>query len=89
MSEHHSSRKLEREITFIKSMQHPKILYLEDLDLGSSESGTTIHTLEDQALRHILDGGSRVMMEHSGKESPGRKSTVENFEANTCLMKKG
>ncbi|XP_013367869.1 PREDICTED: protein FAM171B isoform X2 [Chinchilla lanigera] len=88
MNEHHSSRKLEREKTFIKSMHQPKILYLEDLDLSSSESGTTVCSPEDPALRHILDGGSGVIMEHPGEESPGRKSTVEDFEANTSPTKK-
>uniref|UniRef100_A0A8C8BQ69 Family with sequence similarity 171 member B n=1 Tax=Otus sunia TaxID=257818 RepID=A0A8C8BQ69_9STRI len=58
MNEHHPSRKLEREKTFIKNMPHSKILYLEDLDLSSSESGTTVCTPEDQAVRHILDGGN-------------------------------
>ncbi|XP_062943313.1 protein FAM171B [Cynocephalus volans] len=88
MNEHHSSRKLEREKTFIKSMHQPKILYLEDLDLSSSESGTTVCSPEDPALRHILDGGSGVIMEHPGEESPGRKSTVEDLEANTSPTKK-
>ncbi|MBZ3891092.1 Protein FAM171B [Sciurus carolinensis] len=88
MNEHHSSRKLEREKTFIKSMHQPKILYLEDLDLSSSESGTTVCSPEDPALRHILDGGSGVIMEHPGEESPGRKSTVEDFEANISPTKR-
>uniref|UniRef100_A0A8I3WL62 Family with sequence similarity 171 member B n=1 Tax=Callithrix jacchus TaxID=9483 RepID=A0A8I3WL62_CALJA len=88
MNELHSSRKLEREKTFIKSMHQPKILYLEDLDLSSSESGTTVCSPEDPALRHILDGGSGVIMEHPGEESPGRKSTVEDFEANTSPTKR-
>ncbi|XP_023568105.1 protein FAM171B, partial [Octodon degus] len=88
MNEHHSSRKLERERTFIKSMHQPKILYLEDLDLSSSESGTTVCSPEDPALRHILDGGSAVIVEHPGEESPGRKSAAEDFEANTSPTKK-
>lgn len=88
MNEHQSSRKLEREKTFIKSMHQPKILYLEDLDLSSSESGTTVCSPEDPALRHILEGGSGVIIEHPGEESPGRKSTVEDFEANTSPTKK-
>ncbi|EPY77786.1 hypothetical protein CB1_001183012 [Camelus ferus] len=88
MNEHHSSRKLEREKTFIKSMHQPKILYLEDLDLSSSESGTTVCSPEDPALRHILDAGSGAIMEHPGEESPGRKSTVEDFEANISPTKK-
>ncbi|XP_047628988.1 protein FAM171B isoform X1 [Phacochoerus africanus] len=89
MNEHHSSRKLEREKTFIKSMHQPKILYLEDLDLSSSESGTTVCSPEDPALRHILDGGSGAIMEHPGEESPGRKSTVDDFEANISPTKRG
>ncbi|XP_017736922.1 PREDICTED: protein FAM171B [Rhinopithecus bieti] len=88
LNELHSSRKLEREKTFIKSMHQPKILYLEDLDLSSSESGTTVCSPEDPTLRHILDGGSGVIMEHPGEESPGRKSTVEDFEANTSPTKR-
>ncbi|KAI5281343.1 protein FAM171B isoform X1 [Manis pentadactyla] len=88
MNEHHSSRKLEREKTFIKSMHQPKILYLEDLDLSSSESGTTVCSPEDPALRHILDGGSGAIMEHPGEESPGRRSTIGDFEANTSPTKK-
>lgn len=88
MNEHHSSRKLEREKTFIKSMHQPKILYLEDLDLSSSESGTTVCSPEDPALRHILDGGSGAIMEHPREESPGRRSTGEDFEANTSPTKK-
>ncbi|MGH0116210.1 UNVERIFIED_CONTAM: hypothetical protein FKN15_000137, partial [Acipenser sinensis] len=59
MNEHHPSRKLEREKTFIKGMPHSKILYTEDFDLSSSESGTTAAcTPEDPLLRHILDSGS-------------------------------
>ncbi|XP_006864128.1 PREDICTED: protein FAM171B [Chrysochloris asiatica] len=88
MNEHHSSRKLEREKTFIKSMHQPKILYLEDLDLSSSESGTTVCSPEDPTLRHILDGGSGAIMEHPVEESPGRKSTIEDFEASTSPTKK-
>ncbi|KAG8520319.1 Protein FAM171B, partial [Galemys pyrenaicus] len=88
MNEHQSSRKLEREKTFIKSMHQPKILYLEDLDLSSSESGTTVCSPEDPALRHILDGGGGAILEHPGEESPGRKITTEDFEANTSPTKK-
>ncbi|XP_075385647.1 protein FAM171B [Tenrec ecaudatus] len=88
MNEHHSSRKLEREKTFIKSMHPPKILYLEDLDLSSSESGTTVCSPEDPALRHILDGGSGAVIEHPTEEAPRRKSTAEDFEANTSPSKK-
>eukprot|EP00073_Rattus_norvegicus_P045509 XP_017447657.1 PREDICTED: protein FAM171B isoform X3 [Rattus norvegicus] len=88
MNEHQLSRKLEREKTFIKSMHQPKILYLEDLDLSSSESGTTVCSPEDPALRHILDGGGGVIIEHPREESPGSKSTVEDFEANVSPTKK-
>ncbi|KAM4836236.1 protein FAM171B isoform 2-T2 [Thomomys bottae] len=89
MNEHQLSRKLEREKTFIKSMHQPKILYLEDLDLSSSESGTTVCSPEDPALRHILDGGgSAVILEHPGEESTARKNTVEEFEATTSPTKK-
>ncbi|GAB1286495.1 Protein FAM171B [Apodemus speciosus] len=88
MNELQSSRKLEREKTFIKSMHQPKILYLEDLDLSSSESGTTVCSPEDPALRHILDAGSGVIIERPREESPGRKSTVEDFEANISPTKK-
>ncbi|XP_055456644.1 protein FAM171B [Psammomys obesus] len=72
MNEHHSSRKLEREKTFIKSAPQPKTLYLEDLDLSSSESGTTVCSPEDPALRHILDGGSAVE-DADANTSPTRK----------------
>ncbi|XP_041116269.1 protein FAM171B isoform X2 [Polyodon spathula] len=59
MNEHHPIRKLEREKIFIKGMPHSKILYMEDFDLSSSESGTTAAcTPEDPLLRHILDSGS-------------------------------
>ncbi|XP_045874941.1 protein FAM171B isoform X1 [Meles meles] len=88
MNEHHSSRRLEREKTFIKSMHQPKILYLEDLDLSSSESGTTVCSPEDPALRHILDGGRAAIVEHPGEESPGRSSAVEGFEASISPTKK-
>ncbi|XP_020833210.1 protein FAM171B [Phascolarctos cinereus] len=88
MNELHSSRKLEREKTFIKSLHQPKILYLEDLDLSSSESGTTVCSPEDPALRHILDGGSGTIMEQPVEESPRRKSTAEDLEANMSPTKK-
>ncbi|XP_043850978.1 protein FAM171B isoform X2 [Dromiciops gliroides] len=88
MNEHHPNRKLEREKTFIKSMHQPKILYLEDLDLSSSESGTTVCSPEDPALRHILDGGSGTIMEQPVEESPRRKSTAEDLEANMSPTKK-
>ncbi|XP_060033593.1 protein FAM171B isoform X2 [Erinaceus europaeus] len=88
MNELHSSRKLEREKTFIKSMHQPKILYLEDLDLSSSESGTTVCSPEDPALRHILDGGGGAILEHPGEESPGRKSNLEDFEVSTSPTRK-
>ncbi|XP_001369333.1 protein FAM171B [Monodelphis domestica] len=88
MNEHHSNRKLEREKTFIKSMHQPKILYLEDLDLSSSESGTTVCSPEDPALRHILDGGSGTIMEQPVEESLRRKSTAEDLEATMSPTKK-
>ncbi|XP_059024643.1 protein FAM171B [Mustela lutreola] len=88
MNEHLSSRRLEREKTFIKSMHQPKILYLEDLDLSSSESGTTVCSPEDPALRHILDGGGAAILEHPGEESLGRRSAVEGFEASLSPTKK-
>ncbi|XP_029103091.1 protein FAM171B isoform X2 [Scleropages formosus] len=59
MNEHQQGRRLEREKTFVKSMPHSRALYAEDLDLSSSESGTTAAcTPEDAALRNILDSGS-------------------------------
>nr|XP_006008946.1 PREDICTED: protein FAM171B isoform X3 [Latimeria chalumnae] len=84
MNEHHLSRKLEREKTFIKSMPHSKILYSEDLDLSSSESCTTACSPEDPSLRHILDGGNGRVMEiqHIGEEQ-SRKSTKDLNETST------
>ncbi|XP_030310385.1 protein FAM171B [Calypte anna] len=79
MNEHNPSRKLEREKTFIKNMPHSKILYLEDLDLSSSESGTTVCTPEDQAVRHILDGGNGPATEQHGEEGL-RKKTVSGSQ---------
>ncbi|KAL4656708.1 protein FAM171B isoform X1 [Arapaima gigas] len=59
MNEHQQGRRLEREKTFVKTMPHSRALYAEDLDLSSSESGTTAAcTPEDVALRNILDSGS-------------------------------
>ncbi|KAK9410794.1 hypothetical protein NXF25_001969 [Crotalus adamanteus] len=60
MNEHNPSRKLEREKTFIKSTQQSKILYPEDLDLSTSECGTRVSTPEDQAVKHMPEGGHCV-----------------------------
>ncbi|KAK2500300.1 hypothetical protein MC885_020501, partial [Smutsia gigantea] len=88
MNEHHSSRKLEREKTFIKSLHQPKILYLEDLDLSSSESGTTVCSPEDPAPRHVLDGGGGAIVEHPGEGPPGRRGAAGDSEAGTSPAKK-
>ncbi|CAM2100271.1 unnamed protein product [Caretta caretta] len=88
MNEHHPSRKLEREKTFIKSMHHSKILYLEDLDLSSSESGTTVCSPDDQSVRHLLDGGSRQVLEQHTEEPPRKKNTTKGHESNTPPAKK-
>ncbi|XP_043931060.1 protein FAM171B [Protopterus annectens] len=78
MNEPHSGKKLEREKTFIKSMPHSKALYSEDLDLSSSESGTTACSPEDPALRHILDGVNEQFIEsHQSGEDLSKKSTKE------------
>ncbi|KAJ8403422.1 hypothetical protein AAFF_G00351940 [Aldrovandia affinis] len=59
MNEHQPGKKAEREKTFVRSMPHSKALYTEDLDLSSSESGTTAAcTPEDPSLRSILDSSS-------------------------------
>ncbi|KAG9349454.1 hypothetical protein JZ751_027898 [Albula glossodonta] len=59
MNELQPGKKTEREKTFVRSMPHSKVLYTEDLDLSSSESGTTAAcTPEDPSLRSILDGSS-------------------------------
>ncbi|XP_016853710.1 protein FAM171B isoform X1 [Anolis carolinensis] len=76
MNEHNPSRKLEREKTFIKSVQHSKVLYLEDLDLSSSESGTTVCTPEDQTVKHMPDGGSDPAIGQQAEEIPEKKDTV-------------
>ncbi|XP_059583224.1 protein FAM171B [Alligator mississippiensis] len=88
MNEHHPSRKLEREKTFIKSMPHSKILYLEDLDLSSSESGTNVCTPEDQSMRHMLDGGSGSVTEQQIEEPIRRKNKAEGHESSTPPGKK-
>lgn len=88
MNEYYLSRKFEREKIFIKSMYQFKILYLEDLDLSSSESGIIVCFFEDLVLRYILDGGSGVIMEYFGEEFLGRKSIVEDFEVNIFFIKK-
>nr|XP_005306622.1 protein FAM171B [Chrysemys picta bellii] len=88
MNEHHPSRKLEREKTFIKSMHHSKILYLEDLDLSSSESGTTVCSPDDQSVRHLLDGGSVPAVEQHTEEPPRKKTTTKGHESSTLPAKK-
>uniref|UniRef100_A0A8B9PAZ6 Family with sequence similarity 171 member B n=1 Tax=Apteryx owenii TaxID=8824 RepID=A0A8B9PAZ6_APTOW len=88
MNEHHPGRKLEREKTFIKNMPHSKILYLEDLDLSSSESGTTVCTPEDQAVRHILDGGNGPDAEQHDDEDLRRKAVTGNRESSIPPAKK-
>ncbi|XP_053265101.1 protein FAM171B isoform X1 [Podarcis raffonei] len=87
MNEHNPSRKLEREKTFIKSMQHSKVLYLEDLDLSSSESGTTVCTPEDQTVKHMPDGGTDPVIEQHTQEVPKKKET-EDHEASPPPAKK-
>ncbi|NWV65743.1 F171B protein, partial [Malurus elegans] len=88
MNEHHPSRKLEREKTFIKSMPHSKILYLEDLDLSSSESGTTVCTPEDQAVRHIMEGGNGSVIEQHDEEGLRKKSLPGSNESGIPSAKK-
>ncbi|XP_052531727.1 protein FAM171B [Tympanuchus pallidicinctus] len=88
MNEHHPGRKLEREKTFIKNMPHSKILYLEDLDLSSSESGTTVCTPEDQAVRHILDGGNGPAIEQHDEEGLRRKTVSGSQETGIPSPKK-
>ncbi|XP_065269832.1 protein FAM171B [Emys orbicularis] len=88
MNEHHPSRKLEREKTFIKSMHHSKILYLEDLDLSSSESGTTVCSPDEQSVRHVLDGGSVPVVEQHTEEPPRKKPTTKGHESSTPPAKK-
>ncbi|XP_059724224.1 protein FAM171B [Haemorhous mexicanus] len=88
MNEHHPNRKLEREKTFIKSMPHSKILYLEDLDLSSSESGTTVCTPEDQAVRHIMEGGNRPVLEQHNEEGLRKKSLPGSHESGIPSAKK-
>nr|XP_056717180.1 protein FAM171B [Euleptes europaea] len=88
MNELNPSRKLEREKTFIKSMQHPKVLYLEDLDLSGSESGTTVCTPEDQTVKHMPDGGSDPVLRQPAEEVPGTKSPAEELEASPPPAKK-
>lgn len=90
MNEHNPSRKLEREKTFIKSMQHSKILFLEDLDLSGSESGTTVCTPEDHTLKHMPDGGGSdpVIDQHSEENLPRRENVAEQQEASPPPAKK-
>lgn len=88
MNEHHPGRKLEREKTFIKTMPHSKILYLEDLDLSSSESGTTVCTPEDQAVRYLMDGGNGPVIEQHDEEGLKRKSVSGSHESGIPSAKK-
>ncbi|KAF7239472.1 hypothetical protein EYD10_13874 [Varanus komodoensis] len=88
MNEHNPGRKLEREKTFIKSMQHSKVLYLEDLDLSSSEGGTTVCTPEDQAVKHMPNGGSDPVIGQHNEEVPRRRTTTEEQEASPPPTKK-
>ncbi|XP_030066313.1 protein FAM171B [Microcaecilia unicolor] len=88
MNEHHQGRKLEREKTFMKCMPHSKIMYLEDLDLSSSESGTTACTPEDPSLRHILDGGNEQIMEEHIEEVPRTNTKMEVYERSSSPSKK-
>ncbi|XP_026552723.1 protein FAM171B [Pseudonaja textilis] len=89
MNEHNPSRKLEREKTFIKSTQHSKILYLEDLDLNTSECGTMVSTPEDQAVKHVPEGSNDPIIEQeSPEEMPRRKSIAKNHEASPPPGKK-
>ncbi|XP_048339717.1 protein FAM171B isoform X3 [Sphaerodactylus townsendi] len=88
MNELNSSRKLEREKTFIKSVQHSKVLYLEDLDLSSSESGTTVCTPEDQTVKHVPDGRGDPVLQQPAEEVPRTKSLAEELEASPPATKK-
>ncbi|NWI86800.1 F171B protein, partial [Pitta sordida] len=88
MNEHNPSKKLEREKTFIKSMPHSKILYLEDLDLSSSESGTTVCTPEDQAVRHIMEGGNGTVIEQHDEEDLRKKNVSGSHESGIPSAKK-
>ncbi|XP_070812964.1 protein FAM171B [Pituophis catenifer annectens] len=89
MNEHNPSRKLEREKTFIKSTQHSKILYLEDLDLSTSECGTMLSTPEDQAVKHMPEGSNDPIIEEELlEEMPRRKNTAKKHEASPPPGKK-
>ncbi|XP_077175480.1 protein FAM171B isoform X1 [Paroedura picta] len=88
MNELNPSRKLEREKTFIKSMQHPKVIYLEDLDLSGSESGTTVCTPEEQTVKQMPGGGIDPALRQPTEEAPRTKSTAEEFEASPPPAKK-
>ncbi|XP_069052682.1 protein FAM171B [Lepisosteus oculatus] len=79
MNEHQSNKKFEREKTFIKGMPHSKILYTEDLDLSSSESGTTAAcTPEDPSLRNILDSGSGPIGESQAEKEQTEVPSVQD-----------
>ncbi|XP_078408032.1 protein FAM171B [Cetorhinus maximus] len=69
MNEHHTSKKLEKEKTFVKSAPASKSLYSEDMDLSGSESGTTVCTPEDLSFRHVLDIGSDQIVEVEEEQS--------------------
>lgn len=88
MNELNQGRKLEREKTFIKSVQHSKILYLEDLDLSGSESGTTVCTPEDQTVKHMADGGSGPALLQHAEELPRRQNASDEHEASPPPAKK-
>ncbi|NXN99491.1 F171B protein, partial [Rhinopomastus cyanomelas] len=88
MNEHHPGRKLEREKTFIKTMPHSKILYLEDLDLSSSESGTTVCSPEDQAVRHGVDAGNGPGVDEQDEEALRRRTASGSHEGGTPAAKR-
>ncbi|KAM4626559.1 protein FAM171B [Discoglossus pictus] len=75
MNEHHHSRKLEREKTFIKITRQSKIVNMEDLDISSSESGTAC-TPEDSSLKALMD---EII-----KEVP-RKINISEEESSTAI----
>ncbi|NWW86755.1 F171B protein, partial [Rhynochetos jubatus] len=85
MNEHHPGRKLEREKTFVKNTPPSKILYLEDLELSSSESGTAVCTPEEQAARHV---GNEPGAERRREEGARRKSGAGGHEAGVPPAKK-
>ncbi|XP_072837305.2 protein FAM171B [Pogona vitticeps] len=88
MNEHNPGRKLEREKTFIKSVQHSKVLYLEDLDLSSSESGTTVCSPEDPTVKHAPEGGNDPVVGQPAEEAPQRRTTTEDQKTSPPPPKK-